>query len=69
MPEEGQGVIQGEAPSVCGKKAVEEGLEVVMDSVDEFILHEFVDKSLGVRVCCCGHRLSEGRIWMDGVVG
>ena len=69
MPEEGQGVIQGEAPSVCGKEVVEEGLEVVMDSVNEFILHEFVDESLGVRVCGGGHRLSEGRSRIDGVVG
>ena len=72
MPEEGQRVIQGEATSVCGKELVKERLEVVMNSVNEFVLHEFVDESLGVSVRGVGHgrwRLIEVGGWMDGVVG
>ena len=39
---------------MCGKELVEEGLEVVMNGVNEFVFHEFVDESLSVSVIGIG---------------
>ena len=39
---------------MVGKKLVEEGLELGVNGVDEFVFHEFIDKCLsrnGVSIC------------------
>ena len=67
MAEERQGVIKGEAASMCGEDLVEERLEFGVNGVDEFVFHEFSDQCLSRNwVSICGDGVF-GSMW-DNVV-
>ena len=68
MAEKGDGVVQRKAACMFGEDLVEEGLELGVDRVDEFVFDEFIDQCLSRNwVSMCG----DGVVWRmwDKVVG